>query len=174
MKKLAMAAAVGVVMAPSLAQANDWTGGYVGAQLGYGDVSTSPSVGSGSGGIGGLVIGGDYDYGNWVLGAGLDYDWASISLGNGLKLKDVFRAKARLGYDLGTTLLYGSLGYARANVDPLGRDDGYFGGVGAEWWDGVNPWAVGGELLYHEFKDFKGTGVKAKATTLEVRVMYRF
>ena len=26
-------------MLPALAQANDWTGGYVGAQLGYGDVS---------------------------------------------------------------------------------------------------------------------------------------
>ena len=178
MKKLALAASVVALLAPATAQAADWTGWYGGAELGYGDVSTTPNIGSGSGAIGGITGGYDFDFGMWVLGAGLDYDWASIDLGGGVKLKDVFRAKLRLGYEINLAassgLLYATGGYARANVDPIGRDDGYYYGAGYEYLIPSSNWSIAGEVLQHKFKDFKSTGVDAEATTAQVRLMLRF
>ena len=50
----------------------DWTGGYIGAQLGYGDVDTDVDGVDGDGLIGGLIAGYDFDFGSYVVGAGID------------------------------------------------------------------------------------------------------
>lgn len=177
MKKLAIAASVIALLAPATAQAANWTGWYGGGEFGYADVSTTPDIGSGSGAIGGLTFGYDHDFGMWVLGGAIDYDWASIDIGGGVKLKEVFRAKLRLGYEVffgaSSGLVYATGGYARANIDPLGRDDGYYYGAGYEHL--IAPqWSVAFEALGHRFKDFKGSGVDADATTAQVRLVFRF
>ncbi|QFT79899.1 hypothetical protein FIU89_04685 [Roseovarius sp. THAF27] len=151
----------------------DWTGFYGGAQLGYGDVDSNVG-GSDDGVIGGVTAGYDYDFGTFVLGGGLDYDFADIGVANNAAtVENVFRAKARGGYKLGDGLLYATGGYAQADTDTLGSDDGYFVGAGYEHMITQN-FSMGGELLYHEFDDYNSTAVDVEATTLQVRGTFRF
>ncbi|WP_424974540.1 outer membrane protein [Dinoroseobacter sp. S124A] len=151
----------------------DWTGFYGGVQLGYGDVDSSASGVDGDGAIGGLILGYDYDFGSYVLGAGLDYDIADIDLGSAATLEDVLRLKLRAGVEAGPALIYATGGYARAGTDNLGSDDGYFIGAGVDY-PITEAWTLGGELLYHEFDDFDGSGVDVDATTLQARLSFRF
>lgn len=90
-----------IIAAPVQVQPiSDWTGFYVGAQAGYGDVSSIDAgdsdlanysdffdVGDGfvqgaslspDGGLGGLHAGYLYDMGQWVIGGELDYDWGNL------------------------------------------------------------------------------------------------
>lgn len=150
----------------------DWTGGYVGGQIGYGDVDTNAGV-SGDGGIGGLVAGYDYDFGSYVLGGGLGYDFASIDVGGATTLENVARLKLRGGYKIGNGLAYASAGLARAETDTLGNDNGYFVGVGYEHMVSDN-FSVGGEALYHKFDDFNSSGIDVDATTVQLRGTFRF
>ncbi|MGM0743137.1 MAG: outer membrane protein [Pseudomonadota bacterium] len=161
--------------APAPAPASpDWTGGYIGGQLGYGNVDTNVPGVDGDGAIGGLVMGYDYDFGQWVAGAGLDYDWADIGLGAGNPtLENVLRVKLRGGYKIGNGLLYGTGGWAQADTDTLGDDDGYFIGAGYEHMINEN-FTVGGEVLYHEFDNFNSTTTDIEATTAQVRGTFRF
>jgi len=158
------------VAAPlSVPLTGDWTGGYVGGQIGFGDVSGGVS---GDGVIGGFTAGYDYDFGTWVLGAGVDYDFADIDAG-GNTLENVARLKLRAGYDTGPGLIYATAGAARAEIDTLGSDEGYFAGVGYEHMITENI-SVGGEILYHDFGDFNGSGTDIQATTAQVRATFRF
>jgi len=151
----------------------DWTGGYVGGQLGFGNIDTDAGA-DGDGAIGGLTMGYDYDFGSWVLGGGLDYDFADIDVGGATTLENVLRLKARAGYDLGNGgLLYGTGGYARAETSSLGEDDGWFLGAGYEQ-RLTESLAVGGEAVYHQFDDFDSSGIDIEATTLQVRGTFRF
>lgn len=158
--------------APAAPVTPNWTGFYGGAQLGYANVNSNTSL-DGDGFIGGLTAGYDYDLGNWVIGAGLDYDWADISLGSGDTLESVWRAKLRSGYKIGNGLLYGTGGYAQADVNTLGSEDGYFIGAGYEHAVAEN-FTVGGEVLYHEFDNFGGGGPDVDATTVQMRGTFRF
>ena len=158
-------------MAPALP---NWTGFYAGGQLGYANVDTNVAGIDGDGFIGGLIAGYDYDLGNWVVGAGLDYDWTDIGIGGGNTLESVWRAKLRGGYKIGNGLVYGTGGYAEADVNTLGSDDGYFIGAGYEH-AVMENFTVGGEVLYHEFDDFGGGGgPDVEATTVQVRGTFRF
>lgn len=150
----------------------DWTGAYVGAQLGYGDVTSDNGI-SGDDAIGGIHAGYNYDLGTVVLGGEIDYDATNIDLSGGAgKLDSVARLKLKVGYDLGRTLIYATGGAARADTG-LGSDNGYFGGIGVayKYSDSVS---FGGELLGHRFDNFKGTGTDLKATTAALRVSYHF
>lgn len=166
-----------VVAAPvvPVAPSTDWTGGYVGAQIGYGDISATGLDGNGA--LYGLRAGYDWDFGGWVLGAGVDYDFSNIDLGAGAgKLDSVGRLKVRAGADLGQTLLYATAGAARAKADIGGvsrSDNGWFAGVGADYALSQN-WTVGGEILAHKFDNFDGTGVDVDATTASVNASFRF
>ena len=160
---------------PPVIVGTDWTGGYVGGQLGFGDVSATGLDGDGA--LYGLRAGYDWDFGNWVLGAGVDYDWADIELGGGPDTLDsVARLKLRAGADLGRVLVYGTAGGARAEADIGGAslsDNGWFAGVGAEYL--LNDrWSVGGEILTHQFDDFDNSGVDVDATTASLNVGFRF
>ena len=151
----------------------DWTGAYGGVQLGYGNVDTNVA-GSDDGFIGGLTAGYDYDFGTWVLGGGLDYDFSDIDVANGAaNLENVFRAKLRGGYKIGDGLLYGTGGYALAETDVLGSDDGYFVGAGYEHML-TQTFSVGGEVLYHQFDNFNSTTTDVEATTVQLRGTLRF
>ena len=166
-----------IVAAPvvPVATGNDWTGGYVGAQIGYGDVSAGAVDGDGA--LYGLRGGYDWDFGSWVLGAGVDYDFADIDLSGGAgTLDSVARLKLRAGADLGQTLVYATAGAARADAEIGGvnrSDNGWFAGIGADYALTQN-WTVGGEILSHQFNDFDGTGLDVDATTASVNASFRF
>lgn len=151
----------------------DWTGFYGGVELGYANVDTNAPGVDGDDVIGGLTVGYDYDFGNFVAGAGLDYDFADIGISPGVSLENVWRAKVRAGAKIGRGLLYGTGGYANADISTIGDDDGYFIGAGYEHLVTDNI-SVGGEVLFHQFDSFKGTTTDVEATTAQVRATYRF
>ena len=127
----------------------------------------------GNGAIGGLTLGYDYDFGQWVVGGALDYDVADIDLDDAANLESVARLKARVGYDLGRSLIYGTGGWAQADTDNLDSSDGYFLGAGYEYLV-TERISLGGEVLYHEFEDFDDSGIDVEATTAQVRATFRF
>lgn len=166
-----------VAAAPIYAPTADWSGAYVGAQIGYGDISSDPAGLDGNGVIGGVHAGYLYDFGQFVAGAELDYDKTNIDLNaGGDQLDDVARLKLIAGADLGKTLVYATGGAARASATIGGvdrSDNGYFLGLGATY-AVSDQWTVGGEVLGHRFNDFDASGVDLKATTVTARVSYRF
>lgn len=151
----------------------DWTGFYVGGQIGYANVDTNLPGIDGDDVIGGIIAGYDYDFGTWVLGGGLDFDFADINLAGAASVENVFRAKLRGGYKIGNGLLYATGGYANADTNTLGDDDGYFIGAGYEHLI-ADQFSVGGEVLYHEFDNFNSTGIDVDATTIQLRGTFRF
>jgi len=158
--------------APVPAATPDWTGFYGGGQLGWANVDADGFDDDDSL-IGGLTGGYDYDFQNgFVAGAGLDYDFLDADIGNVASAEEVFRAKLRGGYKIGRGLAYATGGYAWADTDNLGSDDGYFIGGGYEHMV-TDQVSVGGELLYHEFDDFNGGG-DVEATTVQARATFRF
>lgn len=211
--------AVEPVIAPApmpVYQSPDWSGFYAGGQLGYADVSgsgtyednpaTSPQPfgfdANGDGFIGGITIGYDHDFGDWVAGVGADYDWTDISLGDGVtvptahptgagaatsygtKLESIWRLKARAGYKIGDGLLYATAGYAQADTKDFGSEDGYFVGAGYEHLI-TEQFSLGGEVLYHEFNNFSRdisggsrggsvTDYDMEVVTAQIRATFRF
>lgn len=156
----------------------DWGGGYVGAQLGYGDVSTDGAAAvEGDDVLFGIHGGYRWDFGTTVIGAEAGYNAGDIELSGGAgSIDDVLRLKLNAGYDLGQTLIYGTVGAAQASATLSGveRDDmGYLFGAGLAY-DLGNQWEVGGEVLRHEFEDFDSTGINVDVNTLTARLSYRF
>lgn len=165
-----MIAPAPVMAAPSY----DWTGGYAGAQLGYGDVG---DVLDGDGWLGGVHAGYMWDFGSYVLGGEVDWDGADIDLNGGAgSLDSVARLKLRAGWDAGRTLLYATAGAAHASAEVGGTDfsdTGWFAGLGAAY-QVTDQWVVGGEILEHRFDDFDDTGIDVDATTATLRASFRF
>lgn len=155
----------------------DWAGGYVGAQLGYGDIDSDGAGLDGNGTIGGVFAGYRADFGKFVAGAELNYDASNIDLGSGTgTLDNVTRLKLIGGADLGRTLVYGTIGAAYAEATVGGatlKDNGYFAGVGVDYMLN-DSWSVGGEYLAHRFNDFDNSGVDLKVNTIEAKVSYKF
>lgn len=164
-----------VVQAAPVQMSGDWTGGYVGGQLGYGSVDVGGTDGDGF--LGGLHAGYQQDLGTFVVGAEADYDFSDIELDGGAgTIDNIGRLKVRGGYDLGNTLVYGVLGAAYADAEVGGTDLsdwGWLAGVGLDYRvsDAIT---VGGEVLYHQFDDFDDSGVDVDATTIAARVSYHF
>lgn len=160
----------------SVAPGLDWTGGYVGAQLGYGDVDSSDVTMEGYGWLGGVHAGYRWDLGNWVAGTELTWDTTDIDLGTTGSLDDVMALKLTAGREIGNSLVYGALGVAQANATIAGvdqSDNGIVYGIGFDY--AVNDrWTVGGEVLEHQFNNFDGLGVDLDATTVKAKVALRF
>ena len=160
-----------------IAASTDWSGFYVGGQLGFADIDSNGAGLDGDGLIGGIHGGYRFDFGRFVAGAEIDYDTADVELGDGLgTLDSVTRLKLMAGAELGQSLVYGTAGvaYADATVGGGGlSDNGYFFGAGVD----ValdDRWSVGGEVLQHNFDDFDGTTVDLDVTTVKARVSFRF
>lgn len=183
------------VITPMAAPAPDWTGPYIGVQAGVGNGEavvefpvTGDFEGDLSGSIYGLHAGYLYDLGNFVIGAEVDYNWADIQLsddtvGNGLaegRISSLSHVKARIGYDAGKALIYGTGGMAFMDVVDLAvapdtSDSGYFVGAGVEFKFREN-WTGGVEYLYHTFEEF-GDGIgdpDITLQTIQARVSYHF
>ena len=155
----------------------DWAGGYVGAQLGYGDIKSGGGGLDGNGTIGGVFAGYRADFGKFVAGAELNYDASNIDLGAGAgTLDNVTRLKLIGGADLGRALVYGTVGAAYAEATVGGstlKDNGYFGGIGVDY-KLSDSWSVGGEYLAHRFNNFDNSGVDLRVNTVEAKVSYNF
>lgn len=166
------------VMEPVMMTDVDWTGAYVGAQLGYADIDSNGADLDGNGYLGGIHGGYRWDMGQYVVGAELDYDSADIDLGglDDATLDDVSRLKLLGGAKFGRSLFYGTVGAAHASATVAGddlSDTGYFVGAGMDY--AINDsWSVGGELLQHQFDDFDDSGVDLDATTIKAKVALRF
>lgn len=156
----------------------DWSGAYVGGQLGYGDVDSNGAGLDGHGWLGGVHAGYRWDLGSWVAGTELSWDKASIDLGAvaGDEIDSVTALKLMAGREIGNSLVYGTLGAAHASASVGGTDvsdDGLVYGLGFDY--AVNDrWTVGGEVLEHKFDDFDASGVDFDATTIKAKVGLRF
>ncbi|NIZ08257.1 outer membrane protein [Pseudooceanicola sp. HF7] len=148
----------------------DWTGGYVGLNMGYGDLSAGSA--SSDGLVYGIQGGYDHDFGNFVLGGELEYQGNDISSSNGLSLDNTMRAKLRAGYDAGPALIYGVVGAVNADSN-VGSDTGYTVGLGAEYMV-TDTVSVGAEYLYDDISDFNDSGTDYTGNTVTARVNYRF
>ena len=85
----------------------------------------------------------------------------------------MFRLKVRGGPKIDRGLVYGAAGWVNADTSNLGDDDGWFIGGGYEYMVS-DRFSVGGEVLYHQFDSFNGTGNDIDFTTLQVRATFRF
>ena len=159
----------------------DWSGAYVGGQLGYGDVDTKSGGVDGPGGhgwLGGVHAGYRWDFGQWVAGTELSWDKSSIEIpdGSGVELDNVAALKLTVGREIGNSLVYGTLGAAHAKISggaTDASDNGVVYGLGFD--HALNDrWTVGGEVLQHNFDDFNGSGVDVDATTIKAKVGLRF
>lgn len=163
---------------PYVAPGVDWSGAYVGAQLGYGDVNSNGAGLDGNGLLGGVHAGYRWDLGNWVAGGELSWDKASIDLGAvaGDQLDSIAALKLMAGREIGNSLVYGTLGAAQAKASVGGADQSDSGmvyGLGFDY--AVNDrWTVGGEVLQHQFNDFDGTTNDFDATTIKAKVGLQF
>lgn len=166
-----------VAPAPVVPVGFDWTGGYVGGQIGYGDVDTDISGVDDDGLIGGLHAGYNWDMGDWVWGVEGDWDLADIDFGSAVgDVDNIARLKARIGRDFGRTLVYGTAGGVWADGDFGGssQDDiGWLVGGGIDY-AVTDTWIAGGEVLYHEINSFDDTGADVDAWTVRAKLSYKF
>jgi outer membrane immunogenic protein len=157
-----------------LPASSNWGGFYGGGQVGYGDLGADVS---GSGWLGGVHAGYNWEFGNTVVGIEGDYDVTDIDIGGGPdSLDNVARLKLRAGYATGPTLFYATAGAAYADATVGGADlsdSGWFGGVGVGY-QVTDKLVVGGEVLSHSFDDFDGSGLDVDATTATLRASFRF
>jgi outer membrane immunogenic protein len=165
--------------------ANDWTGFYLGALLGYswgdadtdlaGDLETDGVDGGGYAGatwqFGNLVIGGEAD----VLASGLEGGEGPLSLDQGVNGS----LRARAGIALDRFLLYGTAGAAVTEAEMTGFGDtddatllGWTAGAGAETkiLDNVTARV---EYRYTDYEDetftLGDTGIESDLSTHSVR-----
>jgi opacity protein-like surface antigen len=154
-----------------------WTGPYIGGQLGYGWADTNTGV-EGSGALGGVHAGYNYDLGGFVAGAEVDYDFADIELdGDSGEIDGVARAKLRAGVPLGRAMPYLTAGGAHATAEIAGAGEvsgfGYVLGGGADF-ALTDQVIVGTEYLYHDISDIDDTGIDIEAHTLRAKASFKF
>ncbi len=116
-----------------------WTGFYAGAHGGYGWALDEPGGFDVSGGLLGMHAGYNYQMGQTVLGIEGDYtgSWMEDTRGSGagpvtLDVDYFASLRARLGYTVGSALVYGTIGYAWAEAGTSGLGVGRtsdFGGL---------------------------------------------
>ena len=170
----------------------NWTGFYIGANVGYGwaagtveSLGLSADVGDLKGPFAGGQIGYNYQTGQFVWGIEADGQWANINQNYtalGLAFDDkvnyFFTVRGRLGVAMQNVLLYGTGGYAFGGwkssvtngVTTLSISDsrgGWTAGGGAEF--GFGNWSAKLEYLYLQSFD-KDETVFGNTVTWNVHV----
>ncbi|MDO5613423.1 MAG: outer membrane beta-barrel protein [Paracoccus sp. (in: a-proteobacteria)] len=173
-----------VVVAPVVAPVTDWTGFYLGGQVGKFDPKLETSLGNTdfSSNTYGLHAGYLHDFGRFVGGAELAYDKVSSFEADGANVDTdgrMLSAKLLAGYNAGRFLPYLTVGYNDLKIDGINGaadqdGDGYFYGLGAKFKATENV-LVGAEVLRREFSDFNDVdGNDLKGTSLGLNVSYQF
>ena len=172
-------------LAPAIAPAGNWEGGYAGVQLGYGfgEFSLDTDDFDTDGVIGGFHLGYLWQNGAWVFGPELQYDFADLAIdsaGSTGNFDEIARLKMRVGRDMGRGLLYGSAGVAYANFDGVSgitdidfSDPGYVIGVGYDY-QMTDTWTLGAEYQHHMFDDFGTPDNDVDFGTVHLRASYQF
>lgn len=150
----------------------NWTGAYVGAELGYGRASTSAIAGNGSGWLGGLFAGYNHQFGGMVVGGEIGASAARLKFDSGERVRSLARAKLRLGADAGDFMPYATVGWGRGSGTG-GSGNGPLAGVGIDFAMSGNT-VLGAEILHHRLRNFAGSGERMSVTTAAVRISYRF
>jgi outer membrane immunogenic protein len=169
--------------APVYTPAYDWTGGYAGAQLGWGRLSSDSSDVdvSGDGALVGVHLGYRYDFGSFVLGAEYAHDWGDIDatvFDSPASLNAVQRLMVTGGFDAGgSTLYYLGLGIAQADLTQAGTGydlDGEVIALGVT--HRLRPdLSIGVELLHHTFDgDAIDPGMSVDVDAIEARLSFQF
>lgn len=203
--------------APPLAAAYNWTGLYVGAHGGYGWGSASlystasriPSRHEPSGGFAGGQVGYNWQVQSWVAGVEADGAWADIggsapcpnpaaTCASTTQALASFRA--RIGWAIGSALLYGTAGagYANTRYSALSATTGLPGGASAGFYTtdrwghavgagieyGFSPnWSAKLEYMHYGFADLDAPrltintveiGTSLRVDTVKAGINYRF
>src|SRR6202161_1088098 len=109
----------------------NWTGFYIGGNVGGAFAGSNSLEGSGGRFMGGVQGGADYQFSNnWVIGAEAQYDWLSNNNNGGVTFPagtlvsanpdQIGSVTGRLGYAFGPTLLYAKGGYAWRDNNNIG------------------------------------------------------
>lgn len=166
------------VIAP-VAAGSDWSGFYAGLQYGQGsgdltqdgfaDVSEDFDAY-------GLHAGYNHDFGQFVLGGDLDYN--RLDIDNVDDKGDLWRLRARAGYDAGRFLPYVSLGAARLSADLGGGVDvsetAVTYGIGADF-KVTERVVVGAEYTRQDFSDVADIdGLDLDTDMVQLRASFRF
>ena len=152
------------------APAFNWTGAYVGADLGYNHAKPCES---GSSGAGGVFAGYNYDFGQWVLGSEVSYNKTHSGVSKGY-VSSTSNVKVRGGYDFGRTLVYGTTGYSHAELKDNGGDDGNGWLIGAGVDYAITDHLIaGGEVDYAKYHNEVNDN-KLKDTQVVARISYKF
>jgi outer membrane immunogenic protein len=140
-----------VTKAPALMMSYNWTGFYLGANVGYAwGRTTGTLAGPGAnfdidGAFGGGQLGANYQVGNWVFGVEVDYQGGDINGSNAVsnvKVDSFGTVRGRLGYAWDRWMVYGTGGYAfdghtKATFPGIASDsrslDGWAAGAGIEY-----------------------------------------
>jgi outer membrane immunogenic protein len=163
-----------------------WTGVYLGVNGGYGfgtgNFSSGTSVSSVNGFLAGGTIGGNYQWGQFVLGIEADADWAnfdgtntSICFSCEVKSDWLATVRGRAGYAFDRLLIYGTGGAAFGNVQggsvggpfDTGTQVGWTGGGGVEFAFTPN-FTAKAEYLYVDLGNFTCTHYCAGGGTLNL------
>lgn len=174
------------VVAPELT----WNGFYVGANVGYGwaDFGVSGASENLNGVIGGLQIGYNWQFGNYVLGAEADVQGSGENKSDSTtvlgttftidqKIKWFGTARARLGYAFGPWMVYATGGAAWQNYElsvsagggSLSDNTtkiGWTAGGGLEWMF-MPRWSAKAEYLY---MDTGNTDLTLFGTTFNAQI----
>src|SRR5450755_1645154 len=153
----------------------NWTGFYIGGNLGGAFAGSNSLQGNGGRFMGGVEGGFDYQFApNWVVGAEAEYSWLSNN-NNGRvfpggvlvtsKNNELGSVTGRVGYTWGPALLYGKGGFAFRDNNNFGvtvagapagfttngkRQDGYTVGAGLEYMFAPS-WSAKAEYQYYNF-----------------------
>jgi len=154
-----------------LAAVYDWTGAYIGAQVGYGWADIDRSTGAfdnsydANGLLAGVHLGYNHQIDQFVIGIEGDIDWADLDgddagAGGTIDATDfnwTGSIRARLGYAFDRLLVYGTGGIAFASIDQINA-----AGVPVSIRKTYTGWTVGAGAEY------------AFADNLSTRIEYRY
>lgn len=119
-----------------VSSSSDWNNTYIGAQIGASSSKVPSPFSSRSGILTGVVAGKNIQSGNFVFGGEVELNFAEAehNIGNGGRLQQSWNAaaKAKAGYAMDSTLVYGTLGYGTTKFkkqEATTKGPGWEGGV---------------------------------------------
>jgi outer membrane immunogenic protein len=163
-----------------------WSGIYVGINGGYAFGTATSSLGGGNvtpnGFLAGATLGGNYQFGNFVVGVEGDGDWTNLdgttgTVGAGAEVKSNWLAtvRGRAGYAWDRVLFYGTAGGAFGNVQAGANGGPFTSGSQAGWTAGAGieaafapNWTAKVEYLYVDFADLSCTAGGCGAGTVNL------